>query len=144
MTALVSELLASSCGKSSERYSLIELDIVSDNGSLTDNYACAVIDKEVLAYGSSRVDIDACGAVSIFRHDTWNDRNSEQVQLMCHAIYGYGLYAGIGIDDLVLARGCRISVKRSGQIGVEKISDLWNCFQKLKSQLLGLIDDSIS
>ena len=57
---------------------LIELDIISDDTSCSDNYASSVIDGKVMAYLSSRMNVDTCFAMSLFSDDARNKGYSQQ------------------------------------------------------------------
>ena len=84
------QFLASSCRKASERHSLIDLDMLTDDRRLTDNDPRAVIDKEILPDRRSGVNIDARNAVSIFRHHAGDHRHMKKFEFVSDTIYRDG------------------------------------------------------
>ena len=87
MTFYIGKLLSLSCGKRSQCHSLIQFYIISDFCSLTYNHTGTMIDKEILSDGRSRVDIDSCTAMSIFRHHARDKWDLFFIKNMCQTIH---------------------------------------------------------
>ena len=79
----------------SQRNSLVNLYITADDGRLSDNDACAMINGKRTSDGCSGMDIYARTAVCIFRHQAGKKWNIQQIQLVCQPVYTYGIKAGI-------------------------------------------------
>ena len=58
VTFLARKLLAASCRKSADSNALVDLNVLADDGCLTYYDARAVIDEEMLADRSTRMDVD--------------------------------------------------------------------------------------
>ncbi len=66
---VVSEALRTQC------HTLIERDVIADDCCLADDYACTVVNSEILAYLSTRMDVDTCLRVCLLSDDTWQYRH---------------------------------------------------------------------
>ena len=95
-----------------ERDPLIDLHMGSDFTSLSDNHTGAVIDKEVLADASSRMDIDTRLFVSPFTHHSWDKGDFQTEQFVSDSVNGYGFQAGETEDDLIAIRDAWVTGKR--------------------------------
>ena len=74
-----------------ERYSLVDFDMISDIASLADYHARSVIDKKGLANGRARVNVNSSLFVRPLRHHAWNEGDSKMNQLVRDTVNGYGL-----------------------------------------------------
>ena len=83
------ELLTSLCRESSKCHALIYLHMLADNSGLANDDSSTVVDKEILAYSCTRMNIYSCHAVGVLSHDPRYHRNIQQTQFMCHAVYRY-------------------------------------------------------
>ena len=72
----------------SEGDTLVELHVVADDAGGTDNHTRAMVDGEVVADGSLRIDIDTRLRVCQFRHHSWNEGHAELVQNMSDTVVG--------------------------------------------------------
>ena len=70
------QALSCSSGKSAQGNTLINFYVLTNDSGFTDYYACSMVDKEIFAEGSTRMDICTSTAVCMFSHDTWNHRNT--------------------------------------------------------------------
>ena len=72
----------------SECHTLVELHVVADDAGGTDNHTRAMVDGEVVADGSLRIDIDTRLRVCQLRHHSWDEWHAELVQNMSDTIVG--------------------------------------------------------
>ena len=82
----------------------------ADNGSLSDNYARAVVDKEIVPDGCPRVNIDACYAVGMLGHYSWYEGYPLKIKDVGYPIHRYGVKAGITEYYLLRSRGSRVAL----------------------------------
>ena len=122
--------LAASRGKSSQRNALINLHILADDCGFANHNAGTVVDKEVLADGCTRMDVNARFGVGVFCHESRENRNMQKVEFMGNAVDGRCHEAGIGEDDFVEAAGCGVAVISGVQIRFQEFTDLRNLGEK--------------
>ena len=111
MTLYICKLLSLSGRQSAQGNSLIKLHIIADFRSLSDYYACSVIDKEILSDLRPGINIDPGFSMGVLRHDPGDKWYLVLVQDVCQPVYIDGKYARIGKNDLLFALCRRISVK---------------------------------
>ena len=68
-----------------------------------------------------RMDVDPSFAMCIFGEQPGQQRCSQLMQPMCHAMNGDGMKAGIGRDHLFAAGGCRVEVQRGLNVSLQCI-----------------------
>ena len=68
------QALPSSGGKRSQRYSLIDFDVVPDNRGFANDNAGSVINEKILPDDGAGMDIDAGFPMRMLGHDTGNER----------------------------------------------------------------------
>ena len=104
----------------SKRDALVDLDVISDPGSLADDNTCSMIDEETLADGGAGVNVRTGNAVSMFAHHPWHQRHAEFKQFVGDPIDHHRKEARVAVDNLVGALGggvsveCRLGVERQG------------------------------
>ena len=69
-----------------QRHTVIHTHMIAYDSRLTDDDARTVVNTEILSDPGTRIDVDACLFMRIFRDDTGNDRNVQFVQFMSDAI----------------------------------------------------------
>ena len=134
------KLLSASGRESSNSHSLIYLDIVTDNSGLTDHDTCSVVNKEILANGGTRMDVNTGLAVCVLCHHTWDERYSKQMQLMGYTVCSDCKQSRIAKDNLIVIVGCRVSVKKRSHISLHQSPDFWNPFKEIIADFLRHID----
>ena len=102
----------------SERDTLVDLDVISDPGSLADNNTCSMIDEETFPDSSAGVNVRTGNAVSMFAHYPRHQRHTEFKQFVSDAIDHHRVEAGVAVDNLVGALGCGVSIERC--LGVDR------------------------
>ena len=120
-----------------EGNTLIEGDVIADDGGFANDNARAVIDGEVLADLRTRMDVDARLGVSQLCDDARNDRYLQLMQAMSDAIVGHSVHDGIAEDDLSVVRSGRVGIKHSLNIGIKQAFDLRQRIDELHGQALG-------
>ena len=63
--------------------------MLADNSRLADNDSRTMVNKEILSYGGTRMNVYSGHAVGVLSHDPGYHRNLQQTKLMCHAVYRY-------------------------------------------------------
>ena len=71
---------------STQCYTLIQRDMIADDGRFAYNHTRTMVDGKVLANRSSWVYVDTRFAVCLLCNDTWDDGHLQLVQLMCYAV----------------------------------------------------------
>src|SRR5258707_1009436 len=87
--------------KLSKRDPLVQLYIVSDNGSTTNDHTRTVIDKETGSKARAGVYVDAGPVMRMLRHYSRYQRNTHSEELVCEAISHDSVNAGIAEYDFV-------------------------------------------
>ena len=116
---------------------LVELNVLSDGGGLAYDHAGAVVYKEILAYGSPRMDIYPGLGMGKLRHHSRHDRNTHHIELMGYAVNADSLKGRICKDDLVSADGRRIPLISCLDVSIEIFQHLRKPVHKLIRGLLG-------
>ena len=80
--------LTASCRECAQRNALINLHVLADDRGFANDDAGAVIDKEVLADGCARVDVDTRFGMGVFGHESRENRNMQKVEFMGDAVNG--------------------------------------------------------
>ena len=62
---------------STQCYSLIDLDMTANDAGGADYYPCTVVDGEIIANLSGRMDVDARFAMRHLGDDAWNQRHPQ-------------------------------------------------------------------
>ena len=119
-------------GKSAQGHALIKLYFIPDAGGLAYHYAGAVVDKEVLSDGSSRMDVDARQAVGVFCHHPGDQRHLKQVQLMGHPVCENRVEPRIGENHLVRVKGRGIPLIAGLHVGGQNLPHLRQSGKKLQ------------
>lgn len=116
---------------SSERHTLIQLDIVSEDGGSADYHAGSVVDGEAFANGGCGVYVDTRFAMGLLAYHAGYYRHIELYQLMGYAVVADGAYAGIAIYHL-LGGGCsRVASVGGVDIGVEEPAQIGELLDEL-------------
>ena len=107
---------------SSQRYTLVELDMSTDDAGGSDDNACAVVDGEVGADLCARVDVDARFAMCHFCDNARNERYSEAVELVGQAVAGEGFDGWVARDYFGTAMRCRVAHIGGFDIGSQEVA----------------------
>ena len=110
-------------------HALIERDMVADDTCFSDYHAGAMVDGEILPYLCSRVDVDACGGMSLFGEYSREDGHLHDLQLMNH---------GIAEDDLAIVSHSRVVIEDSLHICEKEPFYFAETIDKLYHDILSL------
>lgn len=83
-----------------ERHTLIEHDVMADDGGSANDDSRAVVDAEGGSDLCGRMDVDARDGMCPFADDAWQQRQAELVQGVGDAMMQHGGDGGIAADDL--------------------------------------------
>ena len=97
---------------------LIEGDVVANDGGLANDDASAVVDGEILAYLGARMDVDAGARVGLLGDDAGYDGHLHLMEQMGQTVVGHGVHDGIAVDDLALVGGGRVAEEHCLDIGI--------------------------
>lgn len=111
--------------------SLVELHVVADDAGGPDDYARAVVDGEMVADGSRRMDVDASLGMGHLGNDSWNQGHAELYQFVGYAVVGEGLDDGIARDDLAEVLSGGVAVVGCLHVGSQDATDLGEPRNKL-------------
>ena len=136
MPLLAPQGLSATGGQSAQRYALVYLYIVADNGGLTDNDAGTVVNEEIPTHRSAGVDIDARNAVGVLCHDPGQHGNLQRIQHMGKAVHSDGKQARIGENDLILTESRGIPIVGCLQIGLHQRPHLPDLLEEIQTDLL--------
>ena len=114
-----------------ECHALIEGYVVTDNGCLTDDDTCAVVDGEIFANLCTRVDIDACLGVCQFGNDARYDGHVQSVELIGNAIVCHCTCYGIAEYDFSVVGCGGVVVEHGLYVGIEQTFDFRQCVDEL-------------
>jgi hypothetical protein len=111
--------LAAFVAGASEGDSLIEGDVVTDDGSFPDDDARAVVDEDAAAEGGSWVDFDSCDETGELGEQAGDEAEFGSPQARGDALNPDGVEAGIAEDDHEPRTGRWVA----GQDGVDVFAD---------------------
>lgn len=131
VTLFAGEALAPACRKSTESDTLVNLHVLAYHGGFANDDACAMIDKEVLADGCARMDIDARFGMGVFGHETRENGYMQKVKLVGDAVNRCRHKAWVGEDNFVEAAGSRVAIVGGVQVGFKAFANQWNLGEKL-------------
>ena len=94
VTLLALEALTATGGKGTQSNALVNLYMVANGGGFADDDTGAVVDEEVLADGSTGVDVEAGDGMGMLRHDSGQHGNAHGVQNVGQTINGDGKQTG--------------------------------------------------
>ena len=109
----------------SEGYTLVEFHIVADDAGSSNHHTRTVVDGEVLADGSLRVNINTGFRMRQLSHHSRNERHSQFVQYMGDAVVGNCLDDRVAGDDFSVAHGSRVALVGSLYIGSQNLAQSW-------------------
>lgn len=115
--------------------SLIQLHVVTDDASCSDDHTCAVVNGEVVSDLGPRMDVDTCFGMGHFGDDSWNERNIEPVKFVGNPVVGHGPDDWITADDFPEARGGRVTVVGSLYVCGQDATDFRQTADELRRQL---------
>ena len=128
--------MACTGGKGTERYALVDLHVVADDGGFADYHTCCMVDEEVLANGCAGVDIDAGTAMGVLGHDAGDERHVLRVQFVCDAVHEDGEEPRIREDDLFLALSCWVAIEGSLDIGKQHALDFGQLLEEVLADFI--------
>ena len=102
---------------------LVEPDVLTDDASLADHDARAVIDEEARSNARAGVDIDAGRLVSQLGDHSRNERHAQCVQLVRDAMVADGRHAYVREHRLVDAGRGRVTIERRARVAAEQYPD---------------------
>jgi len=114
--------------------------MLTDDSRLTDDNTGSVVDEEILADGCARMNVNTGLAVRNFSHDTGNQRNAEQEELMRDPVDENCVQTGVAVDDFRLAGRSRVAVESRLYICLDEFTDLRDLFQEREGQCLCACD----
>ena len=82
--------------------------MVPDDGSLADDDAGTVVDREMMPNPGLGMDVDARGGMGVFRKHPRNDPDAEAVQFMGDPVMDHRGDGGVAVDNLLGIAGGRI------------------------------------
>src|ERR1700694_448082 len=94
--------------------------MAADLAGFADNYACTVVNMEMVTDICGGVYIDPCFGVGIFGKDTRNQWYAKQVQRMRQPVKRYSIKTRVSPDYFKLAFGCRVTRESSLYIGIKQ------------------------
>ena len=100
-----------------QRNTLVERNMIADNTSLANHHARAVVDREILSYLRTRMDVDARCRMSLLGDDARNNGNPHEQQLMSQTIAQHGLHHGIAEHHLANIVDGRVVLEHRLHIG---------------------------
>ena len=122
-----------------ECHTLIELDVISNDTGLPDDYTRTVVDGERGADGCSGMDVHTGLGVSDLCHHARNQGHAHRKQFVRHTKDGQRLNDRIAGQDLCDARRCRITVVGGHHVGGEDAAHSRQTADEFRRHLLGLL-----
>ena len=112
-------------GESPEGYSLIEFHAVAYDTGGAYHYASAVVNGEMTAYLSGRMNVDACLGVSQFGYHTGYEGHTQFMEFVCKTVVAQGANDGVAGDNLAKRGSGRVTLVGSLDISGEHLADAW-------------------
>ena len=112
-------------GESPEGYPLIKFHAVAYDTGGAYHYASAVVNGEMTAYLSGRMNVDACLGVSQFGYHTGYEGHTQFVELVGKAVVAQGADDGVAGDNLAKRGSGRVTLVGSLDISGEHLADAW-------------------
>lgn len=137
MAFLTAQLLTSGEGSGDQADALVHFHVVADEGGFTDDGAGAMINEEMGPDSGARMQIHSGAAVGPFGHDSGDEGDFAQVQLMSHSLDGDGFDEGVRDDDFLLAEGGGIAVVSGFGVGLKQFSDAGQFGEEIEGQIMG-------
>ena len=116
-----------------ERDTLVDFDVISDDGRFADDDAGAVVDEEGFADLRRGVDVNSRAVVHVFAHHARQNRHAARLQDMGQAVHGQCTQTGIGQDDFGVTLCGRVALVGGMEIGVDEFAD----FGEFVEEILG-------
>src|SRR5262245_38381315 len=83
------------------------------------------------------MNINACPAMSPFRHNSWDQWRVPNVKFMCKPLNSDGLHERISNNDLLATSGGRITGECGFKVGLESLPDGRDFAQEFGRQFMG-------
>lgn len=109
---------------------LVEFYVIADDACGSDDYACSVVDGEVVSYLGAGMYVDACFAVCHFADDAWDEGHAKEQEFVGDAVAADGFDDRIATDDFAVRLGCGVAVVCCFDVGGEDASQFRQSFDE--------------
>ena len=134
MAFLPAQLLARRERLRHQAYPLVHLHVAADDGGLADNGAGAVVHEEMRADLRAWMEIHAGAGMGPLGHDSGDEGDFLEIELMRQPLDGDGFNARISDDHFLFAEGSRVAVVGRLRVGLEQVADARQAGQEFDGQ----------
>src|SRR5271165_6492236 len=116
---------------------MVELHVRPNPAGFSDHHSRSVINKKMTVYFGARMNVDSGPAMGPFGHDPRDQRQLVSVEDMGKALDRNCFDTWIADDDLIVTVRSRISLVRSFDICLQKLTHTFDFPDKVQHDLLG-------